>query len=160
MIAKERGSIIARGNGRVQGFNLAMRYTKKANGMDHLVILRALIKKETGPGERAVVLIVTRLVVRDDDNGRRDHQSLDVSENFGAAAISERGVQDNDIRPAIENHGCGFFRVRRFSHDFNAVNFLKALLESLAKVGICVGEDDGHQMVSPGLTGFRVVHSL
>jgi hypothetical protein len=30
----------------------------------------------------------------------------------------------------------------------------------VAKVGICIGEDDGHQMVSPGLTAFRVVHSL
>ena len=160
MIAKERGSIIARGNGRVQGFNLAMRYTKKANGMDHLVILRALIKKETGPGERAVVLIVTRLVVRDDDNGRRDHQSLDVSENFGAAAISERGVQDDDIRFAVQNHRGRFFQGRRFSHDVHAGNFLKALLESVAKVGICIGEDDGHQMVPPRMTVFRVVHIL
>ena len=57
-ITEERYSIIARGNGRVQHINLAMRYTKKANGMDHLVILSALVKKEIGPGKRAVVLIV------------------------------------------------------------------------------------------------------
>jgi len=159
-ITEERYSIIVRGNGRVQHFNLAMRYAKKANGMDHFVILRALVKKEIGPGERAVFLIVMREVVRDDDYGRRDHQSLDVSENFGAAAVSERGVQDCDIRFAVQNHRGGFFQVRRFSHDVHTGNFLKALLESVAKVGICVGEDDGHQMVSPGLTGFRVVHSV
>lgn len=158
---EERYSIIARGNGRFQHFNLVMRYTKKANGMDHLVILRALVKKEIGPGERAIVLlIVMRGVVRDDDDGRRDHQSLDVSENLGAAAIPERGVQDCNIRFAVQNHRGGFFHVRRFSHDVHAGNFLKALLESLAKVSICVGEDDGHQMVSPGWTGFRVVHNL
>jgi len=159
-ITEERYSVIARGNGRVQRFNLAMRYTKKANGMDQLVILRALVKKEIGPGERAVVLIVMREVVRDDDNGRRDHQSLDVSENFGAGPIPERGVQDRDIRFAVQNHRGGFFQVRRFSHDVHAGNFLKALLESVAKVGICVGEDDGHQMVFPRLTGVRVVHNL
>ena len=159
-ITEERCSIIARGNGRVKLCKLAMRCTKKANGMDHLVILRALVKKEIGPGERTVILIVMREVVRDDDNGRRDHQSLDVSENFGAAAIPERGVQDCDIRFAVQNHRGGFVQVRRFSHDVHTGNFLKALLEPLAKVGICVREDDGHQMVSPGLTGFRVVHSL
>jgi hypothetical protein len=128
--------------------------------MDHLVILRALVKKEIGPGERAVVLIVMRKIVRNDDNGRWDHQSLDVSENFGAAAIPERGVQDCDIRFAVQNHRGGFVQVRRFSHDVHTGNFLKALPESVAKMGICVGEDDCHQMVSPGLTGFRVVHSV
>jgi hypothetical protein len=159
-MTEERCSIIARGNGRVQYSNLAMRYTKKANGMNHLVILRALVKKEIGPGERTVVHIGMREVVRDDDNGRRDHQSLDVPENFGAAAIPERGVQDCDIRFAVQNHRGGFFQVRRFPHDVHTCNFLKALLESVAKVGICVGEDDGHQMVSPGWTGFRVVHNF
>ena len=107
--------------------------------MDHLVILRALVKNEVGPGERAGGLIVARGVVRDDDDGRRDHQSFDVSEDFDAAAISERGIQDCDIRFAIQNHRGGFFRVRRFSHHVHAGDFLKALLESVAKVGICVG---------------------
>ena len=153
-ITEERYSIIARGNGRVQHFNLAMRYTKKANGMDYLVILRVLVKKEIGPGERAVILIGMREVVRDDDNSRRDHQSFDMPEHFGATSIPERGVQDCDIRFAVQNHRGSFFQLRRFSHDVHACNFLKALLEYVAKVGICVGEDDCHQTVAPGVTGF------
>ena len=120
------------------------------NGTDHFMILRALVKKEIGPGERAGGLIVERGVVRDDDDGRRDHQTLDVSEDFEAAAISERGIHDRDIRLAIQNHRGGFFRVRRFSHDVHAGDFLKACLESVEKVGICVSEDNGHAMVSTG----------
>ena len=138
-IAEERGSHIKRGNGGVQRFELSVRYTKKANGMDHLVILRVLVKKEIGSGERAGGLIVARGVVRDDDDGRQDHQSPDVSEDFDAAAISERGIQDRDIRFAIQNHRGGFIRVRRFSHYVHAGDFLKALPEFIAKVGICVG---------------------
>jgi hypothetical protein len=138
-IAEERWSLIERGNGRVQGLSLAVRDTKKANGVDYFVILRDLLKKEIGPGERAGGLIVPRGVVRDDDDGRRDHQSLDVSEDFDAEAISEQGIQDHDIRFPIQNHRGGFFRVRRFSHHAHAGDFLKALLESVAKVGICVG---------------------
>ena len=65
-----------------------MRYTKKANGADNLVILPGLLKDEIGPGERAAGLIVARGVVRDDDDGRRDHQSLDVSEDFDAEAMT------------------------------------------------------------------------
>jgi hypothetical protein len=149
-ITEERYSISAHGNGSVQHFNLAMRSTKKANSMDHLVILRTLVKKEIGPGERAVILIGMREVVRDDDSSRRDHQSFDVPEYFGATAIPERGVQDCDIRFAVQNHRGSFFQLRRFSHNVHTGNFLKALLKSVAKVGICVGEDDSHQMVSQG----------
>jgi hypothetical protein len=151
---EERYSIIAQGNGRVCRFNLTMRYTKKANGMDHLVILRALVKQEIGFGKRAVAFIVVREIVRDNDDDRRNHQSLDVSEDLDTTAISERGIENRDIRFAIQDHRGGSFRVRRFSHDVHACNFLKALLESVAKVGICVGEDDGHQMIAPGVTVF------
>jgi hypothetical protein len=159
-IEEERQSIIERRNGKIHRFALTVWYTKKTNSMDHSVILRALVKKKVGPGERAVGLTVMRGVVRDNDNGRRDHQSLDVSEDFGPATISERGVQDGDIRFSVQNHRSGFFRIRRFSHDLHTGNFLKTPLESVAKVGICVGEYDGHQMVFPGMIVFRVVHSL
>ena len=159
-IEEERQSIIERGNGQVHRFALAVRSTKKANGMDHFLVFRALGEKKIGPCQRAVGLAVVRGVVRDDDNGWRGHQSLDVVEDFGRTAISERGIQDGDIRFAVQYHRGGFFRVRRFSHDVHASDFLKALPEFVAKVGICVGEDDGHQMAFPGVTVFRVVHSL
>lgn len=127
--------------------------------MDHLEILCPFVKKEIGAGERAVGLIIARVVVRDDDNGRWDHQSLDVSENLGTAAVSKRGIQDCDIRFSIQNHRGSFFRVRRFSHDIHAGNFLKTFLESLTKVRIGIGKDDGHVMCSSGLTVCRVMHN-
>ena len=43
---------------------------------------------------------------------------------------------------------------------FTAGDFLKALLESVAKVDICVCQDDSHAMVSTGVIVSRVMHSL
>jgi hypothetical protein len=59
-----------------------------------------------------------------------------VSEDFDPTAILERRVQDRDIRFPIQNHCSGFFRTRRLSHNMHAGNLLKALLESVTKVGI------------------------
>ena len=83
--------------------------------------------------------MIERKVVRDDDDDRRGHQSLNVPKDFDAAAIPKRRVQDRDIRFAIQNHRGGFFGARGFSHHVHVGDFLKTPLQFFSKVDICVG---------------------
>lgn len=88
-------------------------------------------------------------MILDDNDGRRNYELLDVLEDLDAASILERGIQDYDIRFPIQNHRGRFFKVRRFSHHTHADDSLKALLESVAKMGICVCQDNSHTVVLP-----------
>jgi hypothetical protein len=118
-----------------------------ANRSDYSVVLRLLVKKEVASGEGASGRIVVNETVREDDDSRQGHQAFDMPKNVNAAAVPERGIQNRDVRCAIQNHGGGFFQVRRFSYHSDAGDFLKTLLEFVAKEGICVGKDDGHARV-------------